>query len=99
MGRHCFDGRLDEFLWKTAKSRQAVLSNAWNLPRELPAKELPAGLSHPRQLLRAAGADLQGVKQFSCRPGRAKREPGPILPGLSRTNGVWVPAFAGTTVR
>ncbi len=32
-----------------------------------------------------------------CRPGRAKRGPGPILRDLSRVHGVWVPAFAGTT--
>src|SRR5581483_14492 len=31
------------------------------------------------------------------RPGRAKREPGPIRRSLSRGHGVWVPAFAGTT--
>src|SRR6185312_12539943 len=34
----------------------------------------------------------------SCRPGRAKRDPGPILRSLSKRHGVWVPAFAGTTL-
>ena len=33
-----------------------------------------------------------------CRPGRAKRGPGPIRRALSIASGVWVPAFAGTTV-
>ena len=32
------------------------------------------------------------------RPGRAKRDPGPIRRSLSRVHGVWVPAFAGTTL-
>src|SRR6202012_5743075 len=48
-------------------------------------------------------------KKYSCRPGQAKREPGPITTGrrvakaraTSRRNDsslwLWVPAFAGTT--
>src|SRR5262245_54084898 len=33
-----------------------------------------------------------------CRPGRAQREPGPIIRRQSMAHGVLVPAFAGTTI-
>src|SRR3546814_15675969 len=48
-------------LFRSAAQRgQAVLRHGRHLAREFPAEELHAGLLSPRQLLRPAGAAVQG---------------------------------------
>src|SRR5204863_3235949 len=81
-----------------------------------PAFPAPSDLG--RMNLQASGASCRGnaigclkfeSKIHHCRPGQAKRDPGPITTALSccakvieqrlsnDQHGVWVPAFAGTT--
>src|SRR3546814_5225471 len=47
-------------LFRSAQRGQAVLRHGRHLAREFPAEELHAGLLSPRQLLRPAGAAVQG---------------------------------------
>src|SRR3546814_20512244 len=47
-------------LREAAQRGQAVLRHGRHLAREFPAEELHAGLLSPRQLLRPAGAAVQG---------------------------------------
>ncbi len=69
-----------------------------SLPRPLrPHDQAPARAAAGRSDRSAAGGG--GGVVHRCRPGRAKREPGPILGSLSIGHGVWVPAFAGTTAQ
>src|SRR5215510_9346383 len=68
MGRNRFDRGLAEVLCEAAEPGQAVHRDARHFTCELPAEELHAGLPHPRELLRTAGADLQRLT-FSVMPG------------------------------
>ena len=52
---------LIEFFKRLPQSRQAVHGDGRHLARELPAEELPDGLSHPARLLHAARARLRRV--------------------------------------
>ena len=52
--RHRRLRRPDRVLQAAAESRQAVLGDGGHLARELPAEELPDGLSHPARVLHAA---------------------------------------------
>src|SRR4029078_3503205 len=86
MGWHRLDRRFAEVLCEAAQPRQAVHRNARHFTRELPAEELHAGLPHPRELLRSAGADLQRLIVISERHEAANPE--------SRTQtipAVWIP--------
>ena len=58
VGRHRLDGGFAEVLRQAAQPGQAVRRDAGHRACELPAEELSAGLSHPLQLLHAAGAGL-----------------------------------------
>ena len=49
---------LIEFFKRLPQSRQAVLGDGRHLARELPAEELPDGLSHPARVLHAARRPL-----------------------------------------
>ena len=75
MGRHRVDGGFAGVLRQAAQSGQAVRCHAGHLARQLPAEELHDGLSHPGELLRAAGAGVSGVMRSvvpaeqSCRTG------------------------------
>ena len=68
MGRHRQLRRSGRVLRQAAQSRQAFCRDARHLARQLPAEELRAGLPHPVELLRPAGADLSGLASL-----RAKR--------------------------
>src|SRR5262249_19231920 len=54
--------------------------------------------ANPRAQANKQGPANYCVRPLRCRPGRAQREPGPIITEQSMVHGVWVPAFAGTTI-
>src|SRR3546814_14112297 len=81
-------------LREAAQRGQAVLRHGRHLARELPAEELHAGLLSPRQLLRPAGAAVQGgvgarTPHLPLSPAGSTR--GSIAPTVERWRAVqWV---------
>jgi indolepyruvate ferredoxin oxidoreductase alpha subunit len=70
------------------------------LPLLLPRRDDPQSecLGPPAEC--GAAQDNRLAGGLPCRPGQGRQaaDPGPIRRSLSRRHGVWVPAFAGTTI-
>ena len=74
MGRHRLGAGPHEILRQAAQPGQAVHGDAGDFARELPAEELHDGLSHPGELLRAAGSRCTGASsQAPSLPARSAR--------------------------